>query len=103
MRNPWGEDVSYKGNWSDTSNTWNNVSDELQKALNCFEKDGQFYISFKDFRLNFDEVQFVHTNMNAMYDEASTENGTWQAEQLQGEWIVGQNAGGAQSTFDDNV
>ena len=95
MRNPWGEDVSFKGDWNSTSPRWNGVSDELKQHLKCFENDGQFYISFKDFRLNFDEVQFVHTNMNAMYDEENSgSDGVWQSKSFKGEWIAGVNAGG---------
>jgi hypothetical protein len=94
MRNPWGEDVSYKGDWNSASALWNGVSEELRQNLQCF--DGQFYISFKDFRSNFDEVQFVHTNMNAMYDEQNlgSDNGIWQSKSFNGEWVPGINAGG---------
>lgn len=93
LRNPWGEDVSWKGNWNSTSTSWDKISDELKTSLKYKENDGQFYMSFKDFCSNFDDVQLVHVNLNA-FDTVSNEQYKFKLQQFNGEWIPGKNSGG---------
>lgn len=98
MRNPWGQDDSWKGNWSKTSKSWSNVSEELKNILQFDQLAEQFFISLTDFCTNFDVVQFVHVNMNAFYEKSSIEgdgtNYQFQLKQFEGEWIPGKNSGG---------
>lgn len=55
LRNPWGE-VLFSGNWSENSPLWN---DELKVLFNykeTYDDEGEFFISFDDFRKYFSNV-----------------------------------------------
>ena len=96
IRNPWGQDDSWNGKWSSESKSWDDVTDELKANLKYNESEGNFYISYDDFCKNFDDVQFVHVNMNAFYDSTEPSNleFNWKLNQIIGEWIPGKNSGG---------
>lgn len=44
IRNPWGNDVEWKGAWSDSSSEWRSISNEDKNEVG-FEKsaDGEFW------------------------------------------------------------
>ena len=49
LRNPWGR-FSWKGDWSDTSHTWNDVTPaKKQQLMPMGAAEGVFWISFQDF------------------------------------------------------
>lgn len=55
MRNPWGKDGEYNGTWSDKDVIWNDTTQTFKKQLPFArnEKDGIFYIDYKDFNKTF--------------------------------------------------
>jgi hypothetical protein len=45
LRNPWGNDVEWKGSWNDNSKEWDQVSEETKKALDYTKQpDGEFWM-----------------------------------------------------------
>jgi hypothetical protein len=45
IRNPWGNEVEWKGAWADGSREWNSVSDdEIEEIGLNFNKDGEFWL-----------------------------------------------------------
>lgn len=97
MRNPWGQNQSYKGGWEPNSPAWRKVSDEIQSQVNSrIQDDGQFLIAYSDFVEQFDQIDFVHIDFNAFYDE-TPENAppsVWTTQLIYGAWVNGKNAGG---------
>lgn len=59
VRNPWGNDVEWKGAWSDGSREWSRLSqDELDELEYQAAKDGEFWyvissLSFKKYLILF--------------------------------------------------
>lgn len=51
-------------------------------------------MSFKDFCTNFDDVQFVHVNLNAFTTVSNDTQYKFNLQQFNGEWIPGKNSGG---------
>ena len=97
MRNPWGQRNSYSGPWSPRTPEWNKVSDNVKKELNYTDDgDGNFFISYEDFLKQFDDVDFVHVDLNAFYSTDSDYNNTfkWINKTFVGSWVKGKNAGG---------
>jgi len=63
IRNPWGDNVEWNGDWSDRSEMWNRLSEDLKKRIEYVpEADGEFWMNFSDFIANFDTVQMCHLN-----------------------------------------
>lgn len=95
MRNPWGEKDSYNGPWGINSREWSKVNESIRKDLDI-QDDGEFFMSFKDFLKEFDDIDFVHINLNAFYIVGKDyyENITWENSNFAGEWIKGKTAGG---------
>lgn len=90
MRNPWGDD-SWNGKWSRLSNNWNILTKKLRtKLLNDINKtQGMFYIQFEDFMAYFDELYFVHTNLNAFHRSCHDFHKlkiTWNTNSFYGSW-----------------
>lgn len=97
MRNPWGKDQSYKGGWEANSSAWKNVSESVQNEVNSRNQfDGQFLIAYADFASQFDEIDFVHVDFNAFYDQTNPTSAPskWTSQIIFGAWVVGKNAGG---------
>ena len=47
VRNPWGNDVEWKGSWSDRSYEWNSLSSEIKKALEYKQlPDGESWMKY---------------------------------------------------------
>ena len=73
------------------------VSDSVKEELNFQDQiDGQFFISFSDFIKYFDDIDFVHVNMNAFFS-TSNDYGfltKWIMNEFYGAWVPNQNSGG---------
>ena len=54
IRDPHGSDREWNGRWRDGDQNWNKLSqDERNKIQLNFGKDGEFYMSFEDFRFEY--------------------------------------------------
>lgn len=64
LRNPWGKG-EWTGDWSDKSPLWN---DSLKKEVQFSDTDdGSFYITYEDFKKNFDGIAICHYYDNFIY------------------------------------
>lgn len=69
VRNPWGNEAEWKGAWSDQSREWTIVSDEEKRSLGLtFDADGEFWMSFADFKKNFTNVEITNLTPDAIED-----------------------------------
>ena len=102
VRNPWGGQIEWKGDWSDNSPIWKVVSNEDKEAIGLnFEHDGEFYMSQKDFMEHFDVIELTHLKPNSL-DNREVKSGKveWDEVQFNGTWIRGKNAGGCRNYID---
>ncbi|KAL7036631.1 hypothetical protein ACKWTF_008884 [Chironomus riparius] len=61
IRNPWGNEEEYTGDWSDYSIKWKNISIEEKQRIKWNAKgDGEFWMSFKDFLFHFDYLDICN-------------------------------------------
>ncbi|XP_033745701.1 calpain-B-like [Pecten maximus] len=96
LRNPWGRD-EWKGDWSDRSDQMKSMSQEVRKQLNIVVRnDGEFWMSYHDLLLNFDEIQLCHLQPDALLEEISIDERqqAWQIMVYHDAWIKGVTAGG---------
>ena len=102
VRNPWGGDTEWRGDWSDHSPIWKFVPEEDKKAIGLtFEHDGEFYMSQRDFMENFDVIELTHLKPNSMCNnEFNCGKIEWDEVQFNGTWIRGKNAGGCRNYID---
>jgi len=101
IRNPWGNDVEWKGAWSDKSAEWNSVSADVKEEVG-FSKggDGEFWMSFSDFLKNWDSVQICHLSADSFsgaiaesndldsfsWNKISSTPNAWHCRMFQSEW-----------------
>lgn len=72
IRNPWGNETEWNGAWSDGSPEWRYIPDDEKDAIGLnFEQDGEFWMSYKDFRRYFDQLEICNLTPEAL-DEDDT-------------------------------
>jgi calpain len=104
VRNPWGSKEEWKGKWADDDEKWNSVPEDVRKTLGLtLAPDGEFWMSFKDFIANFDDLMLGHLtpdSLSPMFFARSRqhildkEKFEWQKKSIYGEWVRGATAGG---------
>jgi len=99
IRNPWGNEVEWKGAWSDNSREWSSVSSDVKQELGLVnDHDGEFWMSINDFMYNWHTVQLCHLTIDSFSDELlETDDDSdlyWHCTTYQSEWRVGSTAGG---------
>ena len=103
VRNPWGNDTEWNGAWSDGSAEWGYVPDEEKEALGInFDNDGEFWMSFKDWRRCFDQGGITNLSPDALDEDNPFK---WEVTSYSGAWVPGASAGGCRNyieTFADN-
>jgi hypothetical protein len=76
------------------------ISESVKNSLE-FKKEfeGEFWMSFEDFYLNFDLIQFCHLSPDSLSEEIANSkknsNITWNTITYHDEWIVGKSSGGS--------
>ncbi|XP_020856138.1 calpain-9 isoform X3 [Phascolarctos cinereus] len=97
VRNPWGQ-VEWNGPWSDNSYEWDSVDSSEQKRL-CHSalNDGEFWMTFKDFKVHFDKVEICNLTPDALEEDALHK---WEVTVHQGSWVRGSTAGGCRNFLD---
>lgn len=105
VRDPWGSENLWNGDWSNTSNKWNTLNSTFKDKIKPDENmKGIFYISFVDYCANFQRIHFIHENFNALTDGYNTDvvdDFKWSSQQFTGSWIKGVSAGGINKTSDN--
>ena len=105
MRNPWGKKKSYSGAWSTGSPEWNYVTGELREEMSADNQtDGQFFIDINDFFKYFEELEFVHVNLDAFSTDNGDDNAhnriAWKSAHFHSAWTSGVNSGGSPNEGD---
>lgn len=97
LRNPWSGTSEWNGPWCDKSREWNMISDyEKRKIGLTFEADGEFWMSFSDWKRNFTRVEMCNLSPDALDDHVQRQ---WYAQIFEGSWIRGRSAGGCRNNL----
>ena len=98
LRNPSEIQTPWTGSWCSKSAEWLGLDESIKEKLDALEQNnGEFFIDFDDFALIFDNVDFVHVNLDAFINHANNRNGisrVWKKKCFYGEWKKGDTAGG---------
>jgi len=67
--NPWGNETEWNGEWSDRSSVWRSIDAETKQALELkIDTDGEFWMSYRDFVLNYDQCQICNLTPSTVSD-----------------------------------
>uniref|UniRef100_A0A182N3N6 Calpain n=1 Tax=Anopheles dirus TaxID=7168 RepID=A0A182N3N6_9DIPT len=97
LRNPWGNENEWNGAWSDKSPEWRFISEDTKRSIGLtFEVDGEFWMSYPDFRKYFDRVEMCHLSPDC---PIALREGrfAWRQSAFEGEWVPGSTAGGCRN------
>ncbi|XP_062296960.1 calpain-3 isoform X1 [Scomber scombrus] len=94
LRNPWGQ-VEWNGPWSDNSKEWATLSKaEKEKLQHQSAEDGEFWMSFEDFKKNYTKIEICNLTPNALEDDKIHK---WTVSVNEGRWVRGCSAGGCRN------
>ncbi|KAM5163806.1 calpain-14 [Mantella aurantiaca] len=96
LRNPWGK-IEWKGNWSDNSSKWDQLSLKERLLLRKTREDGEFWMSIEDFEAQFVELVICKLTPDLMSHENGKE---WTVSMQTGKWVTGSTAGGRMTYTD---
>jgi len=100
IKNPWGNEVEWKGAWSDCSAEWQYIDDETKEEIGLtFDADGEFWMTFKDFMSHFDRLEFCNLSPDSIIEGEDDNYGQkkWNMDVFHGAWIHGESAGGCRN------
>uniref|UniRef100_A0A3B3YVJ5 Calpain-3 n=1 Tax=Poecilia mexicana TaxID=48701 RepID=A0A3B3YVJ5_9TELE len=90
LRNPWGQ-VEWNGPWSDNSKEWVNLSKaDKDKLQHQNAEDGEFWMSFEDFKKNYTKIEICNLTPDALEDDKIHK---WTVSVNEGRWVRGCSAG----------
>ena len=94
LRNPWGNEVEWKGPWSDNSREWQFIPEEFKKKIDLsFDNDGEFWMSFQDFQKNFNCIELCNLSPDSLIEEKDK----WNLTVFEGQWVAGVSSGGCRN------
>ncbi|KAJ8289631.1 hypothetical protein GJAV_G00003530 [Gymnothorax javanicus] len=94
LRNPWGQ-VEWNGPWSDNSKEWATISAaEKEKLQHQNAEDGEFWMSFEDFKKNYTKIEICNLTPDALEDDKIHK---WTVSVNEGRWVRGCSAGGCRN------
>ncbi|KAM9787054.1 calpain-3 isoform 2-T2 [Syngnathus typhle] len=94
LRNPWGQ-VEWNGPWSDNSKEWNALPKaEKDKLQHQSAEDGEFWMSFEDFKKNYTKLEICNLTPDALEDDKIHK---WTVSVNEGRWVRGCSAGGCRN------
>uniref|UniRef100_A0A673A567 Calpain-3 n=1 Tax=Sphaeramia orbicularis TaxID=375764 RepID=A0A673A567_9TELE len=86
LRNPWGQ-VEWNGPWSDNSKEWATLSKaEKEKLQHQNAEDGEFWMSFEDFKKNYTKIEICNLTPDALEDDKIHK---WTVSVNEGRWVRG--------------
>ncbi|KAJ8678899.1 hypothetical protein QAD02_014686 [Eretmocerus hayati] len=99
LRNPWGNEAEWNGPWSDGSPEWRFIPDHEKEELGLtFDVDGEFWMSFQDFKKYFTNLEICNLNPDSLTeDDLSRGKKKWEMSVFEGEWVRGVTAGGCRN------
>lgn len=99
LRNPWGT-VEWLGAWSPHSAEWNLLPKQEVWALEGGNGNGEFWMSFEEFKEQFNSIDMCHLtaeSLNRTYTTINPEEKQvmqWKSSLFFGQWLSGVSAGG---------
>ncbi|XP_036922756.1 calpain-14 isoform X2 [Sturnira hondurensis] len=90
LRNPWGK-VEWRGDWSDSSSTWDLLSPKEKIMLWRKDNDGEFWMTLKDFKAHFKLLVICKLTPGLLSHEVGQK---WSCTVQEGRWEKGTTAGG---------
>nr|XP_023474201.1 calpain-14 [Equus caballus] len=96
LRNPWGK-VEWKGDWSDSSSTWELLSPK-EKILLLRKDDGEFWMTLQDFKAHFMLLVICKLTPGLLSREVGQK---WAYTMREGRWEKGTTAGGRMKSSRD--
>ncbi|XP_048841406.1 calpain-3-like isoform X6 [Brienomyrus brachyistius] len=94
LRNPWGQ-VEWNGPWSDNSKEWASIAKaEKEKLQQQNAEDGEFWMSFEDFKRNFTKIEICNLTPDTLQDDKVHK---WTVSVNEGRWVRGCSAGGCRN------
>uniref|UniRef100_A0A3B3HTV9 Calpain-3 n=1 Tax=Oryzias latipes TaxID=8090 RepID=A0A3B3HTV9_ORYLA len=94
LRNPWGQ-VEWNGPWSDNSKEWATLSKaEKEKLQHQSAEDGEFWMSFEDFKKNYTKIEICNLTPDTLEDDKIHK---WTVSVNEGRWLRGCSAGGCRN------
>ncbi|KAM6923141.1 calpain-1 catalytic subunit-like isoform 1-T2 [Lycodopsis pacificus] len=93
IRNPWGQ-VEWTGAWSDNSPEWDEIDSSEQEDLHLKMEDGEFWMSFSEFKTQFSRLEICNLTPDALSEEGL---GYWNNIKFYGAWRKGSTAGGCRN------
>ncbi|XP_043281587.1 calpain-A isoform X3 [Venturia canescens] len=99
LRNPWGNEAEWNGPWSDQSPEWRFIPDHEKDELGLtFDIDGEFWMSFQDFKKYFTRLEICNLNPDSLTeDDLNAGKKKWEMSIFEGEWVRGVTAGGCRN------
>lgn len=63
-----------------------------------FDRDGEFWMSFRDFSAHYSRLEIVNLNADSLEEEElSSDKKRWSANEFAGNWVKGASAGGCRN------
>ncbi|XP_045404821.1 calpain-14 [Lemur catta] len=90
LRNPWGK-VEWKGDWSDSSSTWELLSPKEKILLLRKDNDGEFWMTLQDFKAHFRHLVICKLTPGLLSQEVGKK---WTYTVREGRWEKARTAGG---------
>ncbi|XP_021109351.1 calpain-14 isoform X2 [Heterocephalus glaber] len=90
LRNPWGK-VEWRGDWSDSSSTWELLSPKEKILLLQKDNDGEFWMTLRDFKAHFSLLVICKLTPGLLSPEVGQK---WMYTMQEGRWQKGSTAGG---------
>ncbi|XP_041353027.1 calpain-A-like isoform X3 [Gigantopelta aegis] len=98
IRNPWGNEAEWKGAWSDKSPEWQYIPEEEKQEIGLtFDDDGEFWMSYKDFSMNYHKLEICNLGPDSLDDEDLGDKKKWEMSKHDAEWVRRVNAGGCRN------
>jgi len=98
VRNPWGNEVEWRGPFSDNSFEWKHISDDVKQELQYKSlPDGEFWMTYDDFYRSFETLQICELTPDAYSEELMQKEDyslEWKMVAYHGEWKPGESSGG---------